>query len=58
MKSLLLDRDAWDLVLDANGNIAACWEPYARAHLEQKEFRLRYERQHHSYFRALRLRAG
>jgi hypothetical protein len=31
MKSLLLDRDAWDLVLDANGNIACCWEPYARA---------------------------
>jgi len=31
MKSLLLDRDAWDLVLDAHGNIAACWEPYARA---------------------------
>ena len=31
MKSLLLDRTAWDLVLDANGNIATCAEPYARA---------------------------
>lgn len=31
MKSMLLDRTAWDLVLDANGNIAACTEPYARA---------------------------
>ena len=31
MKSLLLDRDAWDLVLDADGNIAVCSEPYARA---------------------------
>lgn len=31
MKSLLLDRTAWDLVLDANGDIAACSEPYARA---------------------------
>ena len=31
MKSLLLDRTAWDLVLDANGNIATCTEPYARA---------------------------
>lgn len=31
MKSLLLDRDAWDLVLDAAGNIAVCTEPYAIA---------------------------
>lgn len=31
MKSLLLDRTAWDLVLDASGNIATCSEPYARA---------------------------
>ena len=31
MKSLLLDRDVWDLVLDANGNIACCTEPYAIA---------------------------
>lgn len=31
MKSLLLDRDVWDLVLDANGNIASASEPYARA---------------------------
>lgn len=31
MKSLLLDRTVWDLVLDANGNIAVCSEPYARA---------------------------
>lgn len=31
MKSLLLDRDAWDLVLDASGNIAVCTEPYAIA---------------------------
>ena len=31
MKSLLLDRTAWDLVLDANGNIAATTAPYSRA---------------------------
>jgi len=31
MKSLLLDRTAWDLVLDANGNIAVAREPYAIA---------------------------
>ena len=31
MKSLLLDRTAWDLVLDANGDIATCTEPYAKA---------------------------
>ena len=31
MKSLLLDRTAWDLILDANGDIAHCWEPYSRA---------------------------
>ena len=31
MKSLLLDRTAWDLVLDADGNIAICSEPYSRA---------------------------
>lgn len=31
MKSLLLDRDAWDLVLDSSGNIAACSEPYSMA---------------------------
>lgn len=30
MKSLLLDRTAWDLVLDASGNIACASEPYAR----------------------------
>ncbi|KWO62549.1 hypothetical protein [Burkholderia territorii] len=28
MKTLLLDRTAWDLVLDANGNIACATEPY------------------------------
>lgn len=31
MKSLLLDRTAWDLVLDAAGNIAVCSEPYSLA---------------------------
>jgi len=31
MKSLLLDRTAWDLVLDSAGNIAAATEPYAIA---------------------------
>jgi len=31
MKSLLLDRTAWDLVLDINGNIAVATEPYAIA---------------------------
>lgn len=31
MKSLLLDRDVWDLVLDANGDIACATEPYAIA---------------------------
>ena len=30
-KSLLLDTAAWDLVLDASGNIAACTEPYSLA---------------------------
>lgn len=31
MKSLLLDRTAWDLVLDVAGNIAVCTEPYSLA---------------------------
>ena len=31
MKTLLLDRDAWDLVLDANGNIAMAGAPYSIA---------------------------
>lgn len=31
MKSLLLDRTVWDLVLDTSGNIAVATEPYARA---------------------------
>lgn len=31
MKSILLDRTAWDLVMDAAGNVAVCTEPYARA---------------------------
>lgn len=31
MKSLLLDRTAWDLVLDTAGNIAVASEPYAIA---------------------------
>ena len=31
MKTLLLDLDAWDLVLDASGNIATASEPYAIA---------------------------
>lgn len=29
MKTLLLDRETWDLVVDRNGNIAMCSEPYA-----------------------------
>jgi len=29
--TLLLDQDAWDLVLDASGNIALAGEPYAIA---------------------------
>lgn len=29
MKTLLLDQTAWDLVLDAAGNIAVASEPYA-----------------------------
>lgn len=31
MNTLLLDRTAWDLVLDASGNIAVAAEPYALA---------------------------
>lgn len=31
MKTLLLDRSKWDLVLDANGNIALADDPYSRA---------------------------
>ncbi|WP_048996448.1 hypothetical protein [Burkholderia multivorans] len=31
MKTLLLDTEAWDLVLDANGNIALADEPYSIA---------------------------
>lgn len=31
MKTLLLDRTAWDLVIDASGNIAVASEPYAIA---------------------------
>lgn len=31
MNTLLLDRDAWDLVLDAAGNIAMASNPYAVA---------------------------
>lgn len=31
MKTLLLDQDAWDLVLDARGNIAVASDPYAIA---------------------------
>lgn len=31
MKTLLLDQRAWDLVLDAHGNIALAAEPYAQA---------------------------
>ena len=31
MKSVLLDRTAWDVVLDASGNIAVAAEPYAIA---------------------------
>lgn len=31
MKTLLLDTDRWDLVLDASGNIAMATNPYALA---------------------------
>lgn len=31
MNTLLLDRSAWDLVLDASGNIALASNPYAAA---------------------------
>lgn len=31
MKTLLLDVDAWDLVLDIDGNIAVASDPYAQA---------------------------
>lgn len=31
MDTLLLDRTAWDLVLDANGNIAMASDPYSLA---------------------------
>jgi hypothetical protein len=31
MKTLLLDQTRWDLVLDANGNIAVASDPYAIA---------------------------
>lgn len=29
MKSLLLDQTAWDICLDAAGNLAVCSEPYS-----------------------------
>lgn len=31
MRTLLLDRDTWDLVVDADLNIAACDNPYSQA---------------------------
>jgi len=31
MKTLLLDQDTWDLLLDAEGNVALATEPYAVA---------------------------
>lgn len=31
MSSLLLDQTTWDLVLDINGNIAVCADPYTTA---------------------------
>jgi hypothetical protein len=31
MQTLLLDQSTWDLVLDANGNIAVASEPYSLA---------------------------
>lgn len=31
MDTILLDRSAWDLVADANGNIAAASDPYSQA---------------------------
>lgn len=31
MKSILLDRSSWDLVLDIDGNIAVASDPYSQA---------------------------
>lgn len=31
MKTVLLDRTTWDLVLDSSGNIAAASDPYSKA---------------------------
>lgn len=31
MKTLLLDRENWDLLIDASGNIALADDPYAKA---------------------------
>lgn len=39
MKTLLLDGSAWDLVLDAQGNIALAAEPYALAQDAASEIR-------------------
>ena len=38
--TLLLDRTAWDLVLDAQGNIAVATEPYALAQDAASQIRL------------------
>lgn len=38
--TLLLDRDAWDLVLDTTGNIAVASEPYSQAQDVASECRL------------------
>jgi hypothetical protein len=39
VKTLLLDQTAWDLVLDAQGNIAVAAEPYALAQDAASEIR-------------------
>lgn len=40
MKTLLLDVDAWDLTLDAQGNIAVADDPYSQAQDAASELRL------------------
>jgi len=40
MKTLLLGTDTWDLVKDANGNIAVASEPYAYAQDAASEIKL------------------
>ena len=40
MKTLLLDRSAWDLVLDTGGNIAVASDPYSLAQDASSAIRL------------------